>query len=417
MTEPSGAPVLYMVLKGWPRISETFIANEIRLLEERGARVVIVSLRQPREDFTHAAVKAVKAPVLYLPEAIIPALARLVAANLRVLARNPRAYLRAAGVMLGRLAKTRRSATLKHLLQAGLFVDRLPPNGHPAHIHAHFAHSPTSVALYAGMLAGRPFSFTGHAKDVWTQDPGRLAEKIEASAFVVTCTGRNRDYLSSLGAGKKQVHLVYHGIDLGLFSRPDPPTVADPPYRLLTVARLTAKKGLDTVIEALALLAAEGLDFRYDLVGEGEERPRLEALIARRGLAGRTTFHGALPHERVLEHYREAHAFVLGCRVLPNGDRDGIPNVLVEALAMGVPAAATDVSALPEIVDHGRTGLLCPPDDPRALADNLRRLLTDRDLRAALIGAGQAKVREGFDSKRHIAALAAIFREKAGIGT
>jgi glycosyltransferase involved in cell wall biosynthesis len=149
-------------------------------------------------------------------------------------------------------------------------------------------------------------------------------------------------------------------------------------------------------------------------VGEGEDRQKLEALAGYCGISTRVRLHGALPHERVLDFYRAAHAFVLGCQVLPNGDRDGIPNVLVEGMAMGVPVAATSVSAIPELVADGETGLLVPPGDPEALARAVHRLLTDAGLRERIIPAALAKVRRDFDNTAHTARLADIFRERAG---
>ena len=410
----SGKPVLVMVLKGYPRISETFISNEILLLERLGFCVRIVSMRRPREDFSHASVSRIKAEVVYLPEAMLPALGRLLAANVRVALSRPRGYLRAAGLMARHFFKSPKSATVKHLLQAGLLCDKALRPGEAPHLHAHFAHSPTSVALYAGLMAGAPVSFTGHAKDVWTQRPERLAEKIGRAAFVFTCTQANAAYLRRLSPNGTPIIPVYHGIDLTLFDGALDRPAAGPPYRLLTVARLTAKKGLDTVLAALARLAGQGIDFTYDLIGAGEESAALAAQAARLGIADRVRFHGAMPHERVLALYRSAHAFVIGCRVLPNGDRDGVPNVLVEAMAMGVPVAATDVSALPEIARHDQTALTCSPDDPAGLAENLKRLLTDAALCTRLTAAARQRVAEAFDNAANIRQLAAVYAKLAG---
>ena len=406
-------PVLAMVLKGYPRISETFISNEIRLLEEMGLRIRIISMRRPRESFAHASVSRITAEVVYLPEMLSGNWGEFLRRNLRQFRSRPAAYLKAVARMLRQLVKTRRSASLKHLLQAGYLLQ--DPKSHPpaAHFHAHFAHSPGSVARYAAMLTGLPFSFTGHAKDVYTQNPASLAEKLRHAVFAVTCTGHNRDYLERLAAGRTPVHLVYHGIDLSLFA-PGPPPPLEPPLRILSVARLTAKKGLPTVIRALGLLNEQGLDFTYDLIGEGEDRQKLEALAGYSGIATRVRFHGAMPHERVLDFYRTAHVFVLGCQVLQNGDRDGIPNVLVEAMAMGVPVAATAVSAVPELVADGETGLLVPPGDPEALARAVFRLVDDAALRDRIIPAARDKVLADFDNTVHTARLADIFREKAG---
>lgn len=414
MTAAAAKPVLVMVLKGYPRLSETFIANEIALLESLGFRLRLVSMRDPREAARHAVTYRIKAGVTYLPDRILPALPRLLYENVRTAIEHPRGYARAFGRMLRHLAATRRSATLKHLLQAGFLCRRAIAPGEAVHLHAHFAHSPASVALYAGCIRDLPVSFTGHAKDVWTQVPERLAEKIGLAAFVVTCTKANAAYLRRLSQNGTPVHAVYHGIDLAYFdaARAAPP--AAPPWRVLTVARLTAKKGLDTVLDALGRLAGEGLDFTYDLVGAGEERQALESRARRLGIADRVTFHGGLPHDAVLELYRRAHVFVLGCRVLRNGDRDGVPNVLVEAMAMGVPVAATNVSALPELARDGETALTCPSDDPAALAGALGRLFADPALRARLAGAARELVAREFDGAANARTLAGVFAREAG---
>ena len=407
-------PVLVMVLKGYPRISETFISNEILRLEELGFTVRIVSMREPREPFHHASVGRIRAEVVYLPERILPRLPVLLYENFRAALAAPRGYAQAVRRTLGHLRRTKRSATLKHLLQAGYLVRRALRPGETAHLHAHFAHSPTSVALCAGLIAGLPVSFTAHAKDVWTQDPKRLAEKIGRAAFVVTCTETNKRYLSRLSPNGTPVFAVYHGIDLGLFQNGARQAVPTPPYRLLCVARLTAKKGLDTVLGALAALAGRGVAFTCDLIGEGEERGALTAQAARLGLGDRVHFHGSLPLEQVLGFYRRADAFVLGCRILANGDRDGVPNVVVEAMAMGVPVAATNVSALPELARNECTALTCPPENALALAGNLERLLTDIPLRTRLVAAARQAVARDFDNTVNSRRLAAIFAAQAG---
>lgn len=402
--------VLGYVLKGYPRISETFISNEIALLEARGLAIHIISMRHPREAFTHESVRRIRARVDYLPEYIRGNVLRLLAANLRQLAASPGRYLRGVGRMLVRLVRTRKIATLKHLLQAGYLAARVLPGSGITHLHAHFAHSPTSVADFASILTGLPYSFTAHAKDIYTQNRERLAEKLHAAAFAVTCTGCNLDYLRSLNGGGTPLYKVYHGIDLDLFAPGPARLKPEPPYTLLTVARLTPKKGLPTVFRALALLASEGVPFEHLLVGSGDERDRLEALARDLGLSGRVRWLGTKPHQEVLDLYRRADLFLLGCEVSADGDRDGIPNVLAESLAMGVPVAATAVSAIPELIEDGRHGLLVPSGDPAALARAARRLLTEPALRAAVIGQGRKQVETMFDNRVLAGDLARIMR-------
>lgn len=411
-------PVLGMVLKGYPRISETFISNEILLLEELGFDIHIFSMRHPREDFSHESVKRIRAEVTYLPETFFTSLHKLLPPNIALVFKRPRAYARAFRLMLRRFKRRRKLACIKHLLQGGYLVEKGMKGRGVSHLHAQFAHSPTSVTMYAAMLSGiegSPFSFTAHAKDIYTQDRTQLAEKIAQARFVVTCTGYNQHYLQELAPEGKPVHRVYHGIDLGLFAMNGRGPAAQAPYTILTVARLVRKKGLPTVFEALKILRDKGVDFRYVLIGSGEEKAEVKALIRDLGLEDITEMPGTMPHEKVLEYYRQADLFALGCRVTENGDRDGIPNVLVESMAMGVPVVATGVSAIPELVENGKTGLLVESGDAAGMAGAMERLLTDGTLRARVIPAARAKVIRDFDNRALIIRLGRIYQEQ-GIG-
>lgn len=414
MSRPADPPMLGMILKGYPRISETFISNEIRLLEQHGIPLHIFSMRRPRETFCHPSVREIRARVDYLPETIVSRrLPALLKHNLALAARRPAAYARAFRLALRRLRRTRKSATLKHLLQAGYLVDCGLARGPIAHLHAHFAHSPTSVAVFSSLLSGLPFSFTAHAKDIYTSDPLQLREKLERAAFVVTCTEYNRRHLMGIADGlRTPIHRIYHGIDVGLFENAARRPVPAAPYRILSIARLTAKKGLPTVLRALARLKQSGMTFEYTLIGDGDDRESTLNLIHSLGLSDRTRWLGTLPHDVVREHYRRSDLFVLGCEVAANGDRDGIPNVLVESLAMGLPVVATRVSAIPELIAHGETGLLVDPGRPDQLAAAMAQALEDHGLRRRIIAAGRQRVRESFDNARLVEDLVALLGEQ-----
>jgi glycosyltransferase involved in cell wall biosynthesis len=415
--KPSGVPVLGMILKGYPRISETFISNEILLLEKRGFAIHLFSMRQPREDFTHASVNEIRARVDYLPETLLKPLPRLLYHNLILAFKQPGIYAAALKTAWRRFLRTHKSATLKHLLQAGYLAQRLLPASGVTHLHAHFAHSPTSVAMFTSQLTGLPFSFTAHAKDIYTSDPRQLREKIELSRFVVTCTEYNRRHLLKISDGHPtQIHRIYHGIDIDLFSgKFEQQHNPVHPYRILTIARLTAKKGLATVYKALKILADNGVSFEHTLIGDGEDRELILEQIGKLGLSSVTRWLGTQPHHVVLDHYRTSDLFVLGCEVATNGDRDGIPNVLVESMAMGVPVVATDISAIPELVQDGQTGLLVPAGRPGELAAAMQRMLTDTELRHRVMPAACQTVAQDFDNRRLIQDLADLYR-KAGIG-
>jgi glycosyltransferase involved in cell wall biosynthesis len=414
---PSGGPVLGMILKGYPRISETFISNEILLLEKLGFNLHLFSMRKPREDFTHESVKKIRARVDYLPETLIKPLPRLLYHNLILASKRPGVYAAALKTAFRRFLRTRKSATLKHLFQAGYLAHRLLPASGVTHLHAHFAHSPTSVAMFTSQLTGLPFSFTAHAKDIYTSDPRQLREKIELSRFVVTCTEYNRRHLLGIADGHKTpIHRNYHGIDVDLFSGPgENQELPGQPYRILTIARLTAKKGLPTVFRALKLLTNQGLSLNHTLIGDGDDREKILALVNELGLTSVTRWLGTQPHHEVLEHYRNTDLFVLGCEVASNGDRDGIPNVLLESMAVGVPVVATDISAIPELVENGVSGLLVPPRQPERLAEAMQRMLTDQELRSRIIPVARQTVTDAFDNRRLIQDLAEIYRQGMGV--
>ncbi len=398
-----------MILKGYPRISETFISNEILLLEELGIKLHIVSMRWPRETFCHESVDRIKAAVDYLPETFLTSLPVLLPQNLMLATKQPRRYLSALRTALRRFLRTRKSATFKHLFQAGYLVNKLLPGSNITHFHAHFAHSPTSVAFFASLLSGIPFSFTAHAKDIYTTDPAQLREKMAHARFVVTCTEYNRRHLTRLsGNAGPAVSRIYHGIDVGLFSSHPTGVSPSPPYRILTVSRMTAKKGLPTVYKALGLLRDRGIAFDHTLIGDGEERDSLKKLIKDLGLEPFCRWMGTMPHDAVIRQYQRADLFVLGCEIAANGDRDGIPNVCVESMAMGVPVVATRISAIPELVENGKTGLLVDPGNPESLADAMIKALTDTDLRQEMITAARDRVIRDFNNRNLINDLAVL---------
>lgn len=405
------APVLGMVLKGYPRISETFISNEILLLEQMGLSIRIFSMRHPREQFCHDSVKKINARVDYLPTELLLEFPRLLLPGALEAVRQPQRFLAALGKAGERFARTRNLGTLKHLLQGAFMMNRfLRRSPEVVHLHAHFAHSPSSVAMFAGMLSGLNFSFTAHAKDIYTSNAEQLREKIALASHVVTCTRYNQRYLGSLFNGAAPpVDCVYHGIDLELFNGNSERRQPQNPFRILSVARLTAKKGILTILQALAILRDRGVNFEYTLIGDGEDRDTILETVFKLNLQNHCRWMGTLSHDQVLRELKRADVFVLGCEIAPNGDRDGIPNVLVESLAMGLPSAGTTVSALPEIIHHGETGLLTEPVNPVTMADNILRLLTDMNLRSRVIRQGEDLVKSTFDNRQLIKDLAAIY--------
>jgi len=414
----SSKPVIAYILKGYPRISETFISNEILMLEKLGFTMRLFSMRKPRENFSHASVKEIRARVDYLPTELLLELPRLLLPNIFLAAKEPKRYRQALKLAGLRFQRTGTIATVKHLLQAGYMTNNfLLREPEIRHLHGHFAHSPTSVTMFGAILSGLPFSFTAHAKDIYTSNPEQLREKIDEARFVVTCTRHNAEYLHSIAPDSATpIHCVYHGIDLELFNQQGHKSAPAKPYRLFTVARLTEKKGLPTIYRALALLKDQGMSFQHVLIGDGDDREKVLDLIHTLGLDDHCHWLGTKTHDEVLAHFKESDLFVLGCEIADNGDRDGIPNVLVESLAMGVPAISTTVSAIPEILKNRETGLTVPPSDPEAMATAIMTLLEDRQLRERIITNGKKWVTEQFDNRIWIERLAEILRAEPHLG-
>lgn len=410
-SDGTASPTLGMVLKGYPRISETFIANEIYRLEQLGLPVHIFSMRHPRENFSHTIIDHIQARVDYLPTELLLEFPRLFFPTALLAVRRPDRFLAALAKAGERYGRSHSLATIKHLLQGAYMAGYLlPRNPEVVHLHAHFAHSPTSVALFASMLSGLEFSFTAHAKDIYTSNPEQLREKIDQARLVVTCTEYNKKHLQGLaGQSATPIHSVYHGIDLQQFQAMEKRQDPQPPYNILTVARLTEKKGIATVCTALALLKKQGMDFTFTLIGDGEDKEAVMALIFQLKLQDRCRYLGTRSHGDVIREFAAADVFVLGCRVASSGDRDGIPNVLVESLAMGLPAVGTTVSALPEVLRHRETGLLVPPDNPQVMALAMENLLLDTELRNRVIIQGRQLVQKFFNNRQLIRRLAELY--------
>ena len=478
MAETEARDSVGYVLKGYPRISELFIASEIWRLEQLGLRMRLFVLKPADETEHHPVVDRIEATPSYLPEttslsgvgvrqwlrenfgSFRPALGR-------VARRHPLRTLRAAAAAAGQAVRARdglrpRSIYLKEFLQAADVADRLLRARDVRHLHAHFAHGTTTVTWLASMLTKLPFSFTGHAKDIYRESlnpAGLLRRKMRAASFVVTCTGANQEHLRKVEPAA-DVHLVYHGLNADFAAllptapvRPDPapagataavqaepvhaePVHAEPvqaerawqraaaaagtatlaadpditPLRVVAVGRMVPKKGFDVLVEAVAELTARGVGLELVIAGEdGPDAATIRRLVADR-CPDAVQFTGPLSQCELLALYRGADVIALACRVDADGDRDGIPNVMVEAMAAGLPVVSTAVSGIPELVRDGENGLLVPPEDPGALASALLRLATDGSLRQRLAAAGRETVAERFDGDVLARRMAGLFR-------
>ena len=409
MTAPAAGRVAF-VLKGYPRLSETFIAQEICALERRGLDILIVSLRHPTDARRHPVHEEIRASILYLPEYLFRQPLRVIRAWLRV--RKKAEYKETRNLWLRDLLRDPTPNRVRRFGQALVLANELP--GDVRQLHAHFLHTPASVTRYAALLAGLVWTGSAHAKDIWTTPEWEKREKLASCEWLVTCTAANRDHLSAL-APQGRVDLVYHGLDLSRFSFVENDDAAlrdgsdpDNPVVILSVGRLVEKKGTDVLLEALARLPRE-LHWRFVHVGGGPLGGRLARRARSLGVGERVSWRGALTQERLLEEYRGADLFALASRIARNGDRDGLPNVLMEAQSQGLACVATAVSGIGELIEPGRTGLLVAPDSPLELAAALEGLATDPARRKLLGAAGRRRVTAEFALEANLERLARRF--------
>jgi glycosyltransferase involved in cell wall biosynthesis len=390
--------VAYLV-KTFPRLSETFILNEILGVEELGLELEIFSLRRlpPESGPVHPDVAKVKGPVRYIPSFVRPlwppGLALLLFSQLALLFSAPLRYFAAVRFHF----TSDNNPRLKDFLQAG-YLARALRKGKFTHLHAHFANLPTTVAEIVKHLTGIRYSFTAHAKDVYLTPPSELARKIKKAECVMTCTAVNQRYLAGLAEQGTPVRLAYHGIDVNrfhVFHTGDTRRNGEVPL-ILSVARLCEKKGLEFLIEACRILVDRGVAFQCRIVGYGPLEDKLQKMIASLALQDSVFLVGKMTQDQLAELYPQADLFVLPCLVLKNGDQDGIPNVLFEAMVCGVPIISTEIAGVRELIEHQKNGLLVEQRNSHALADAMELLIGSPELRNNLARRGRQTVLGSF---------------------
>jgi len=430
--------VVAYVLKGFPRLSETFIANEIHQLESAGMRLRLYSVKGGEHELVHDVVRRIRAPIEYLPEMTsltgTPLLAwlrvnlpRVARAHGRLLRRRPLAYVATLTQALrmcwryreGALAAPRK-VYIKEFLQAGDIAARVLGDTSIRHLHGHFCHGATTITWFVSRLTGLPFSFTAHAKDIYLDDLNPrdlLPRKLAAARFVATCTGANAQHLRARAARAERVHTIYHGLDTRYFAPSGGDAASAAPPLVVSVGRFVEKKGFAYLVDACARLRAGGVKMRCVIVGErGPDSERIACMVREAGLEDCVELRGPVGQDALRSLYREASLFVLPCQVVADGDRDGIPNVLAEAMATGLAVVSTDVSGIPELVSHGVDGLLVPARDGDALAHAMRVLIEDPALRRRLGAAARAKICATFDATRTTRALRDLFARSLAAG-
>jgi glycosyltransferase involved in cell wall biosynthesis len=431
------AGAIAYVLKGYPRLTDTFITSEVYRMEQQGLRLRVFVIKPCTEPVPSDLLDKIAAKPLYMPDTTSmskSSLFKWLSANLknflpslrRVIRKHPLGVLRASGSAFAQAVRARkgfwswpRKVYAKEFLQGVMLADMLEQAGDVRHIHGHYCHGATTVTWLASMMTKLPFSFTAHAKDIYLPSlnpAGLLRRKMDAARFVITCTDANRDYLENLGS-KTSVHCIYHGLNAEFCNiMREQPTArsTNGHFRVLGVGRLIPKKGFDILVQACAILHQQRVPFEAVIVAEGGEHEKeIRRLITANGLEKNVLLPGPMSQSQLFDEYRKASAFCLPCRVLENGDRDGIPNVLMEAMAVGVPVVSTPISGIPELIHDGVNGLMVPSEDPCGLAEAFLRLTRDHRLAEDLSRNAQETIETRFNGDKLASRMASLLRECA----
>ena len=398
------------ILKMYPRFSETFIVNEILELERQGVNIHIFSLTKPEDGQPHKIVSMVKAPVTYLSYTGTSDFWKHMQSNITSIEKHREGY----GQALWNALKFQVSSTRKYFILAALIAEKLRKMD-INHLHAHFGTSPAHVAMLTSMMTGIPYSFTAHAKDIYHEDvnPELLREKIMNSAFTITVCDYNIRHIKALCGREtnKKLRRIYNGIDLELFKTDS--GVEKNYNTIISASRLIEKKGFSVLIKACKILKNRNQKFKCRIIGKGELKEELKRLILSEGLEEQVMLEGPQPLEKLVNSMRKSSFFVLPCVVGSDGNRDALPTVLLEAMAIGLPVISTDITGIPEIIDHNINGCIVPQNNAHELAMAMEKLLLDREYRLKLARASRVKVETRFDIRKNVSQVRKLFEHSS----
>lgn len=391
------------VLKKYPRLSETFILNEILGMERAGHEIDITSLTPADEGRFHADLASVRAPVRYLP----PFGSALAMAAFEEMSRVPEGALRRALDYVSLLPAEKRPLTLTHALA----VRKAAREKRLDHLHAHFATVAAHVVATCRLLGGPSFTVTAHAKDIYREsvDARLFQATAAASAAIITVCEANRDWILAklLNGDESKIRVVYNGLPLDGVGPGSGPRA---PATILGVGRLVEKKGFPILIDAIHRLRDSGRAVRCDIIGDGEDRSNIEAAISKWHVGDCVSLLGPLPRQEVIHRMQAATVLAAPCLTGVDGNRDALPTVLIEALACGLPSVSTPVGGIAEIIEHGIHGFIVPEQDAAALAAAIARILNEPETARAMRAAGPLRAKARFDRESTLPTLIKIMR-------
>ena len=392
-----------------PALSATFVYNEILRMERNGFRIVPVSVHVPESPARENGLEDLARRTVYLYRT---SLRETIRSNAACFFQSPKAYVEtlltaACDTLRVGLGNRAGQGLLYRFFVASNLARILKKNG-VRRIHAHFAHVPTDIAMYASRLCGIPFGFTAHANDLFERG-WLIREKVARADFAVAISEYNRNFMVGRGADGKRIRIVRCGVDSKEISAKFSEKTEHALPVIGSLGRLVEKKGMDVLIAALGRLKEDGLEFRLEIAGDGPLTEELKRLSEHAGIAERTRFKGAIRHDDVFEWLRTLDLFALACKEDRSGDRDGIPVVLMEAMAAGIPAISTRISGIPELIEDGRTGLLAAPGDPESLADKIAFFLRNPTETSAMARNARKRICEEFDTDANARKLGRLF--------
>ncbi len=392
-----------------PALSATFVYNEILEVEKHGITVVPISVHVP-------GAKALEGPAQELAERTCylyrHSLHDFLRDALIMSFTKPQRFVKAllyAGrdaLHVGPVSRT--AAGILYRFFAASTVARILIRQNCTHIHAHFAHIPADIVMYASLMTGVPYSFTAHANDIFVRG-WLLDEKVRRSKFAVAISGFNRDFLAAQGAPRDKIQVIHCGVDSGSFTRRETTSIRYP-VKLGSLGRMVEKKGFNVLIDACRILKSSGVSFAVEIAGDGPLKQELLMQASLSGLSGEIKFIGSLGHDKVPGWLKELDLFVLPCKEDHDGDMDGIPVVLMEAMLSGVPVVSTRLTGIPELIEDRVTGYLADPGDPRSLASAIKEAIRDPQVPGNIIREAIDKVHDHFDLSKNASNLEDLFR-------